>query len=380
VTISVPVDTDAPPPPRAVRRRRTWIFAAVVVAFLAALVMPSISYVQALTYAGDASWSVRTVEWIRDHGGGGIVDVIENWWFSGAPSSAPPDPRSLPAVVPVRSASAPAPLLVLSGVKALPGEGVWSAGTPARDGTPAIFTTFERPDPRHLSVVAGVARIDGARTRTHLIAGTLQPDRAQWPEGATVPASMRPELVATFNSGFKMQDARGGFYADGRTAVPLRDGAASVVIRRDGSATIAQWGRDAVMGPDVVAVRQNLDLVVDGGQPVRGLDVNTGSRWGNAKNQLQYTWRSGVGVDTAGNLVYVGGAEMNLATLAAALARAGAVRGMQLDIHPQMVDLFSYRHDTAKALFGIPLLPTMPGTGRRYLVPDQRDFFAVTVR
>jgi hypothetical protein len=66
VTISVSADTDVPPPPRAVRRRRTWIFAAVVVAFPAALVVSSISYLQALTYPGDASWSARAVEWIRD--------------------------------------------------------------------------------------------------------------------------------------------------------------------------------------------------------------------------------------------------------------------------------------------------------------------------
>ena len=29
-----------------------------------------------------------------------------------------------------------------------------------------------------------------------------------------------------------------------------------------------------------VAVRQNLDLIVDGGVPVAGLDDNTGNRWG----------------------------------------------------------------------------------------------------
>jgi hypothetical protein len=54
------------------------------------------------------------------------------------------------------------------------------------------------------------------------------------------------------------------------------------------------------------------------------------------------TWRSGVGVDASGDLLYVGGDRMSLHTLAQALRDAGAIRGMQLDVHSAMVDLFSY--------------------------------------
>jgi hypothetical protein len=64
-----------------------------------------------------------------------------------------------------------------------------------------------------------------------------------------------------------------------------------------------------------------------------------------------------LGVDAAGNLLYVGGANLNLATLADALAQAGAIRGMQLDIHNEMVDFLSYP------------------SGR-----PTRSFFAVTLR
>ncbi len=141
-----------------------------------------------------------------------------------------------------------------------------------------------------------------------------------------------------------MADANGGWFGDGRTVVPLQQGAASLVIHRDGSATVGQWGRDVNAGTDVAAVRQNLQLIVDGGRPVPGLTTNAGGAWGSAKNQLQYTWRSGVGVTANGGLVYAGGANMSLAALADALTNAGAVRGMQLDIHDKMVDLFTYGH------------------------------------
>jgi hypothetical protein len=268
---------------------------------------------------------------------------------------------------------------VLQGAAPLPGEGVWAAGTPAPDGAPAVYTTFERPDPQHPSVVAGVAYLDQRRTRVQLIAGTKEPGGVPTPEGAMVPRAERPSLVATFNSGFKMQDANGGWFSGGDTAVPLRQGAASLVVRRDGTATVGQWGRDVGPGPNVTAVRQNLRLIVDGGRPVPGLSTNAGGAWGGAKNQLQYTWRSGLGVTAHGDLVYVGGANMNLAILAAALTEAGAVTGMQLDIHDNMVDLFTYRHDNG-GLTPQKLLPGMPGSNTRYLAPDQRDFVAVTLR
>ena len=68
-------------------------------------------------------------------------------------------------------------------------------------------------------------------------------------------------------------DARGGYYAEGRVIKPLVDGAASLVIRSDGTPTVAKWGRDATLGPDTASVRQNLSLIVDDGAPVAGLGV-----------------------------------------------------------------------------------------------------------
>jgi len=42
----------------------------------------------------------------------------------------------------------------------------------------------------------------------------------------------RPGLIAAFNSGFKIAQARGGAYLSGEMIRPLRDGAASFVIGR----------------------------------------------------------------------------------------------------------------------------------------------------
>ena len=58
------------------------------------------------------------------------------------------------------------------------------------------------------------------------------------------------------------------------------------------------------------------------------------------------------------------------------MVQAGAIRGMQLDIHNEMVDFLSYPAGAAHALIGVKLLPNMASSSDRYLVPDQRDFFA----
>jgi hypothetical protein len=331
------------------------------------------SYCAALIYPGEASFSVRSVEWVRDHGGNGLVDSVENWWYT---RKAPPTSRA-GASGPARGAATePGVVDVGSGS----GAGRWVAWPLRSAGRAAMFSTLRHPDPAHPGVTVGIARFDQRVVTAELIAGTREPDGHFWSEGGQVPVRLRGALVATFNSGFKMSESQGGFFADGRLVRPLRDGAASMVITRDGRTSVDQWGRDRGFGPDIVAVRQNLTLIVDRGRVVPGLDVNHDGRWGSARNQLQYTWRSALGVDAASNLYYVAGDKLTLATLAQALAATGAVRGMELDIHPAEVHMFAYRHPADGPPSPEKLLGTMRGPADRYLRPDQRDFVALTLR
>jgi hypothetical protein len=350
---------------------RTLVRSAGVVAVAAAALIATASYCAALVYPGEASSSVRSVEWLRDHGGGGLVDSVENWWYT----RHPPPTSPAGALRRPRPASRP-------GVVDAPGvgEGRW-VGWPAVAGGPTPMSTmWLRPDPAHPGVVVAVARFDQRLVTARLIAGTREPDGRTWSEGGQVPSEQRPALVATFNSGFRMSGAHGGFYADGRLARPLRDGAASLVIDDNGRISVDEWGRDRRFGPHIAAVRQNLALIVDHGVPEPGLDANHGGRWGSAKNQLQYTWRSALGVDAAGNLYYVAGDQLTLRTLAGALAATGAVRGMELDIHPAEVHLFAYRPGPVGTQLPEKLLGSMVGPVARYLAPDQRDFIALTRR
>ncbi|MEV6900267.1 hypothetical protein [Amycolatopsis sp. NPDC051372] len=361
----------APAPPKRRWRRR------IVLLVIAALVgYPAGTYAYALTYPGDASVSVRTVDWLRDIGLGRVVNAVENWWFTRhPPSSAPPSAGELPMMGdPAAGGAGPRPQNLPVGPSAAAGAGEWTPE--ARSGNQvAEYTTFIQPDPAHASVVAGVAWLNQSLVRTQLFAGTKDPGG---PGPAAIPSRMHSTLVAAFNSGFQLKDCNGGFYLDGTTVAPLHEGMASVVIDNTGRVSVAQWGRDATMNANIAAVRQNLDLVIDHGAPVRGLDLNPAGHWGSASNQFQYTWRSGLGTDRAGNLLYVGGTGLTLHTLADAMVQAGIQQGMELDIHSPMVTFNSYRPDLNTG--ATKLLPAMPGSLGRYLQPDQRDFFATSLR
>src|SRR4029079_701741 len=97
-----------------------------------------------------------------------------------------------------------------------------------------------------------------------------------------------------------------GHCPEGRTATPLRSGAASLVLRTDGTADVGTWNGEGRMGPQVASVRQNLQMLVDGGRvnPTRATGATR--EWGSTIGQAAYIHRSGFGVTASGAEVYVG--------------------------------------------------------------------------
>jgi hypothetical protein len=93
------------------------------------------------------------------------------------------------------------------------------------------------------------------------------------------------------------------------------------------------------------------------------------------------TWRSGIGVTAAGDLVYAGGPYLDPAALARLLVAARSVRAMELDINPEWVSFSMFAHAGGVAGQGIVggtnLLAGMYFQPGHYLQPFSRDFFAV---
>jgi hypothetical protein len=258
----------------------------------------------------------------------------------------------------------------------LPGEGVWHATRASHEGAPPVLVTTLRDQPEYPRVVAGLAWINARRTRVALNPGRLEPS-VELPRGSMdIAPARRGRLLATFNSAFKLSDSGGGVVLGGHTYAPMRDGEATLVGYTDGRVNVIAWHHGSIAPRSVTFARQNLPLLIDHGEPAPNLE-NT-SEWGATLGAAILVWRSAIGVDRRGNLIYAAGEDQTVSSLAHVLLRAGAVRAMELDINSYWVSFITYGAPGAREARN--LLPSMERSAQRYLEPDDRDFFAVYER
>jgi phosphodiester glycosidase len=363
------------------QRATAVVTAAAIFTFLLALS----SWVGAVTERSNSSLGIRSVEWLRDNGAAGLVSEVETIFYSiNAPSKGGPALLRLPSVG-VNGAAAgelrrvsrdrPAPVRPVIHPR-LAGEGVWhvTQGRFAGLAAPPLLVTTYRPDPSYPRVVAGLAWINWRHAALSLYPGMQDPPGAAGP--TEVPPAARSPLLATFNGGFKHKDGGGGYFAHGRVVEPMEPGMATVLQFANGRMDVRAWHGGVRPGAGLVFARQNLPLIVDHGRP--NPNLNDGPAWGVAVGGSVMVWRSGVGVDRRGNLIYAAAPDQTVRSLARILTHAGAVRAMELDINSYWVTLNTYRktggRDARKLLDGM----TRPAL--RYLSPDDRDFFAVSTR
>jgi len=381
-------------------RRRRWRLRIVVLGIVLGLVaVPGWSLGRTLTANTTDPLSVRVVEWARNHQLGGLVSSIERSWYSrhqprvggilkGAIPLAPKVSsarvvrrRAGRVLVSAAGRPAPGPRAIVPLVShPLAGEGVWQPTGRLVGGRPVLWVTYVRPDAVHTSLLAGVAHFDMSRLVATLHAGTDVPGGGPWVNGARIGLGEYPYVVAAFNSGFRLDNSRGGYYAEGRTVKALVNDRASLVTYADGRVDVGVWGRDDTMAPGVTSVRQNLALIVDRGVLVPGLANANSGLWGGTVGNRIYVWRSGAGVDAHGNLDYVAGPGLNVETLAELLRRAGCVRAMELDINTWWDSFTSFTPDAHGGVLPTNLLASMVRPADRYLTNGTRDFVEIDAR
>jgi hypothetical protein len=342
---------------------------------------------QALTAPGGGSTAAKLAEWARDHYLGPVVTFGE--WIGYNPPKAGGKPGfslAVPSSAPThykktKSFQPNIPLKLTSPAgKPLPGEGRWRLLETVKN-EPAIFSTFLRADKVYTSVVAGIVSLDQRLVKFSLHPGVEDPGPGNWKASTWVPPGTRRGLLATFNGGFKLDSAGGGFYLNGNHKGALVNGAASVVYYRNGTISIGAWGSELHMTPNVVGVRQNLKLLIDHGKVSPSLNQDVISKWGATLGGGYYVWRSGIGITEGGRIIFVYGPSLNVQDLANLLHRAGAVRGMQLDINPEWMSFDYYKAgSTPRDPVPHALLPTQQGSTYRYYQPYSRDFTVVYSR
>jgi hypothetical protein len=334
--------------------------------------------------------AANLAEWARDHYLGPVVTFGE--WLSYDPpktggkpsfSLAVPKDQQVTPVKPQKTGfrpNIPDTLKPLASGAALPGEGQWRVVEKVK-GYPAILTTLLRDAGQYTSYVNGIASIDQRLVKFSLRPGTEDPGAANWGVDNYIPAGKRTGLLATFNGGFKLDSAQGGFYLNGIYHGSLVTGTASIVYYKNGTMKIGKWGRDFTMNSSIAGVRQNLKLLVDHGKVATDANLAVQSNWGATLGGGAWVWRSGMGITKDGRIIFVYGPALNAKDLAQLLQRAGAVEGMQMDINPAWMKFDYYKagshpSDPTPA----PLLPNQQPSPYSYFTPSTRDFTAVYAR
>jgi hypothetical protein len=371
-------------PPRP-RLRRVAKGAGVGTAIL--LVLAAVPAIGGLTVPGDERYPAKVAQWSRDHGLGWVITDAERIQYAlhpprkgGEPAAIPQAPTVTPTADPARAVlPAPAPVTVQAvGAPAIPNEGAWSVVTTVQ-GLPAIYTAFVRPDTTHTSYLTGLALLDPHLVDLTLHPGTVEPGRGPW----TTPDHVDPKdphLLAAFNGGFRIQDSRGGFADEGRIAVPLVNGQASLTLDQSGRPDILRWAGGDALPPGIVAVRQNLVLLVDNGEVSADVASEDPRVWGFTIGNAKAVWRSGIGVRADGRLVYAAGAALTVTTLANILHGAGAVRAMELDINPDWTSFVRYTASPTGISTATNLAPDMQRSPDRYNTASARDFVSIGAR
>lgn len=285
-------------------------------------------------------------------------------------------------------AAATTPAAATSSVRATgtAGETGTARATSSGDAAGATPSASQKPKQKPSVLVSRIRTADGSKITVAIFRG---PVTFVLHNGATDPGALatakgvkagpavghseRRQLLAAFNGGFKLAAGAGGYEQEGKVISPLLKGYASLIIDRSGRAHIADWGYGApAKGEQVYSVRQNLGLLVSHGKPTAA--AANWVTWGGTVGGLEYVARSAIGQDAAGDLIYVASMSAVPADLAAALVKAGARTGMELDINPNWVQL-----DVASRPGG-PLRAEVPGQWRpagQFLTGWDRDFFTV---
>lgn len=250
----------------------------------------------------------------------------------------------------------------------------WSVRDTWAGHGPVVAILDFHPQDQPAGVVAYAGWIRTVATVLGLYPGYEGPGVTNLPRGPeSVPSSGIGRLLATFNSGFYEHDAAAGFFTNHTLYFPMVKGLATVVRYTNGTVGITQWAGGPNPGPTVVMARQNLPLLVNNSVPTPG--TANDYAWGLTLHGAPAVWRSALGIDRNGNLIYAAAPAQTAASMAQIMVQLHSVRAMELDINPEWPIFVTYAGPGAKSpSLDVPNPNQIPN---RFLYSSTKDFFAV---
>lgn len=250
----------------------------------------------------------------------------------------------------------------------------WSVRDTWAGHAPVVALINFHPQGQPAGVVAYAGWVRTAATVLGLYLGYEGPGVTSFSRGPeAVPSTGLTRLLATFNSGFYEKDGAAGFYTNHTLYFPMIKGLATVVRYTNGTVGITQWAGGPTPGPTVLMARQNLPLLVNNSTPAPGTANNYA--WGLTLYGAPAVWRSALGIDKNGNVIYAAAPAQTAASMASVMVQLHCVRAMELDINPEWPIFVTYAGPGAQSpTLDVPNPNQIPA---RFLYTSTKDFFAV---
>lgn len=266
--------------------------------------------------------------------------------------------------------------------KPLKNEGIWlDRPLSAFPSQNVMAVTFTRPDTARSYAIVTVAQIDTSKIAMGIVAGTKEPGGAVGKPGpGVVPKDIvdSGKLVAAFDGGFQYRDGQYGMIVGNTTYLPLQTNLGTIIGYKDGTLKIVDYIGQP-LGNNVAFVRQNCPILIDAGH-LAVSDQKNKALWGRTPTTDIYTWRSGIGLNKNGDLLFAVGNNLTPTTLALALQAAGAVNAIQLDINPSWVRFNIFESVGGGQYTTSTLTRDLKDGSTSYLHGYSKDFFYLYLR
>ncbi|MBW2523037.1 MAG: hypothetical protein JRI23_02620 [Deltaproteobacteria bacterium] len=272
-----------------------------------------------------------------------------------------------------------------------PGDGVWIelADTRHPDEPARLLKTQLHPDKNRSWTIVAVVAVDLRQVDIHSVAGRYEPE-SRTPEAkkyerrATIDPAHHDQLIAAFNGGYKATHGYYGMMIDGVTLIPPRPKSCTVAKYDDGRLAVRSWEALADDEQKLVWWRQAPFCMYEEGKPNPVLSMSKLGWGASSVSGTTVIRRSAIGLDEAGEVLYVGiGDHTTAQSIAHAMHHAGAAHVAQLDVnfsYPKFVTYEVSKSDPQK-LIAVPLTEHFEYTEDEYIrARSHRDFFYLVRR
>jgi hypothetical protein len=150
----------------------------------------------------------------------------------------------------------------------------------------------------------------------------------------------------------------------------------TIGIDREGKITIGELGRDLFDDGSWLTLRQNIILMVDGGQSQVASSRQARVTWGAHATGDLFVNRSALCQLTDGRLAYVMAGKVNPTQMAEVLIGIGCDKAIQLDINAQWPNFTVFPHAPDGTVVPFAVDRRMNSDGMRYIKRASKEFFA----